>query len=66
MALGIEYIQREADKDFGKEKQDETQNAIYEMFKESGYQGDGEDLFEEFMEGFDSDFLSQVFQVSLN
>ena len=60
MALGIEYIQREADKDFGKEKQDETQNAIYEMFKESGYQGDAEDLFnEEFMEGFDSNFLSQ-------
>ena len=60
MALGIEYIQREEDKDFGKEKKDETQNAIYEMFKQSGYQGDAEDLFnEEFMEGFDSDFLSQ-------
>tara|TARA_R100001163_G_scaffold63722_2_gene56255 strand:+ start:597 stop:2639 length:2043 start_codon:yes stop_codon:yes gene_type:complete len=60
MALGVEYIQREGDKDFGKEKQDETQNAIYEMFKESGYQGDAEDLFnEEFMEGFDSNFLSQ-------
>lgn len=61
LALGIEYIQREQDKEFGKEQQDKTNDGIYQMFKKAGYQGEAEDLFkEDFMEGFDAGFISST------
>jgi hypothetical protein len=61
IALGIEYIQRAEDIMFGKEGADQSKNGIYEMFKEAGYQGDAEELFnEDFMEGFDAGFLGSA------
>lgn len=44
--LGVEYIQREADK---KKLEAETEDALFKRFKDAGYQGTEENFYAEFM-----------------